>query len=45
MTGTNGEINLSPVMRNYSYIIDEECNGEKTPKLVRQIIPDRKSVV
>ncbi|MCG2647837.1 hypothetical protein JJE65_00190 [Alloprevotella tannerae] len=26
-------------MKDYSYIIDEACTGEKTPKLVRQIIP------
>lgn len=26
-------------MKNYSYIIDEECGGEKTPAHVRQIIP------
>lgn len=26
-------------MKDYSYIIDEECTGKKTPGLVRQIIP------
>ena len=26
-------------MKDYSYIIDEACTGEKTPKLVRKIIP------
>ena len=26
-------------MKDYSYIIDEACTGEKTPKLVRLIIP------
>lgn len=26
-------------MKDYSYIIDEECTGTKSPELVRQIIP------
>lgn len=26
-------------MKDYSYIIDEECRGRKTPELVRHIIP------
>ena len=26
-------------MKNYSYLIDQECSGKKTPNIVRKTIP------
>ncbi len=36
---TDKESVFVSTMKNYSYIIDEKCTGEKTPDLVRRIIP------